>query len=242
MGNGKRVGTVAGTAAALLMVVLVAACQPVPVAVRPMTYLPTNGVGYVVFNTTISAQSRDLLIRDMGKLIDAGARTIRLAINSPGGEVTAAQGIVDYINQTHATRGVRFETFDLGLVASAATYVYLSAQRRIARPNSGFLFHAAGLVSSGPVSAERLREEADKIEEYERSVRALLKARTKLSDAAIDIYLHRTVILTADDARRDGVVDEISSTVGPPGANVVVIAPVRAPGAPRPAVPTPPPP
>ena len=240
MGNGTRVGRrIAGAATGLLSLVLVTACQPAPVAVRPTRYIPTDGVGYIVFNTTISGQSRDLLISDIGKLIDAGARTIRLGINSAGGEVIAAQGIVDYVNQVHATRGVQFESYDLGLVASAATYVYLSAQRRIARPNSGFLFHAAGLVSTGPVSAERLREEADKIESYERAVRSLLKARTRLSDAAIDIYLHRTVILTADDARRDGVVNEISNVLGPPGAEVVVIAPVRRPGTPPPVSPPP---
>lgn len=232
-----------GAAAGLLSLALVSACQPVPgsapVAFRAPSYIPKDGVGYIVFNTAISAQSRDLLIRGMGRLIDAGARTIRLAINSPGGEVTAAQGIVDYINRTHAARGVQFETYDMGLVAFAATYVYLSAQRRVARANSGFLFHAAGLVSNRAVSAVQLREEADKIEEYERAVRALLKARTKLSDAAIDIYLHRTVILTADDARRDGVVDEISNTLGPPGADVVVISPARTPAPPRPPAPTP---
>jgi ATP-dependent protease ClpP protease subunit len=201
------------------------ACQqaPAPQAAtpfRPISFAPVNGVGYLVFNAPIFAPSRDLFIADIDRLVDAGARTVRIGVSSPGGDVDAARGIVDYMNRVHATRGVEFEAYAVGLVASAATYVFLSAQRRYARPNSGFLFHAAGMVSSGAVSAERLREEANKIDDYERAVRAVLKARTRLTDGAIDVYLHRTVILNADDARRDGVVDAIAPFQLPPNSAV----------------------
>ena len=214
-----------GMAVSVASLAALASCQTVPApAQEAITFIPVNGVGSVFLNAPITASSRALLLADIDKLIDAGARTIRLAINSPGGEITAAQDIVDYMVRSNANRGVTFECYDVGMVASAATYVFLNAQRRYARANSGFLFHAAGMVSTGPVSAERLREEATKIDAYERAVRATLKARTRLTDAAIDVYLHRTVVLNADDAQRDGVVDAIANFPTSPGGRVITIA------------------
>ncbi len=207
----------------------VTACQAPPAAPVPLTFELDNGAGHIYFNAPIATGSRDVLITDIEQYIKAGARTIRLAINSPGGDVDAAQGIVDYMRTTHATRGIDFETYSVGLVASAATYVFLNAQRRYALAGSGFLFHAAGVVSSGAVSAERLREQANRIEDYERSVRAVLKSRTRLTDAAIDVYLHRTVVLSADDAKRDGVVDGIGIF---PTKRVIVISVRRQPAQP----------
>ncbi len=200
---------------------VLAACQAPMAGPQPVVFIPENGVGSIFFNAPIVAGSRDLLIADIEGLIKAGARTIRLAINSPGGDVSAAQGIVDYMTAAHATRGIEFEAYSIGMVASAATYVFMNAQRRYARAGSAFLFHAAGMVSTGAVSAERLREEANKIEAYERAVRTVLKARTRLTDDAIGVYLHRTVVLSADDAKRDGVVDAIAPF---PNSRVITIA------------------
>lgn len=214
---------------------VLSACQATStVPAGPPRPLVVDGVGYIVFNAPIAARSREFLLADMERLIAAGARTIRLAMNSPGGEIDSARVIVEFMNRAHATRGIDFEAYGVGLVASAATYVFLSAQRRYARANSGFLFHAAGMVSTGAVSAERLREAADRLEDYERAVRIVLKARTHLVDAAIDVYLHRIVILTADDARRDGVVDAIRDFPLPPNtpAAAITFRPNQAPPAP----------
>jgi ATP-dependent protease ClpP protease subunit len=235
---------VLGRSTILAALVALAACQPAtvapPVQVAGAPPAPVNGVGYVIFSAPIRPQSRDLLIGDIGKLIDAGARSIHLAMNSPGGEIDAAQGIVDYMARVHASDGVNFEVYNIGLVASAASYVFLTAQRRYANPNSAFLFHAAGLASNGLVPAEKLREEADKLDAYERVVRATMKSRTRLTDSEAQTYVRRTVLLNADDARRDGVIDAIAPFSLPQGARAWTIATRPAPNASRPAPPPPP--
>lgn len=227
-----------GAAAAVACLFALSACQQTPATgAQPVRFAPVDGVGYIIFNAPIASRSRDFLIADMEGLIAAGARTLRVALSSPGGEVEAARGIVAFMNDAHARRGIDFEFYDVGVVASAATYVFLSAQRRFAGGNTGFLFHAAGVVGTGPISAERLREAADRIDDYERLVRDVLKSRTHLPDAAIDVYLHRTVILTADDARRDGVIDAVKAFPAPSDAPVVVIGVRPASGQSLPAVP-----
>jgi ATP-dependent protease ClpP protease subunit len=78
-------------------------------------------------------------------------------------------------------------------------------------------------VSSGPASAEKLREQADRLDAYERLMRATLKERSKLTDSEAQTYVRRTVVLNADDARRDGIVDGIAAYPSPKGARILMI-------------------
>ena len=187
-----------------------------------------NGVGYLVFATVITSQSRDLLITDIGKLIDAGAKEIQIGLNSPGGDIDAAQGIVDYMRREHAA-GIDFRMYDIGLVASAATYIFLNAQARYSTQRGAFLFHAASVTSNGPITAEGLRDAADKLDGYERTMVATLKAHTKLTESEALTYVRRTVILNSDDARRDGVIDGIANFTVPKEAVGFAIRPIAKP-------------
>ncbi len=216
--------------AAALSLCLLAGCEPPaapPQAAPPQAAMPDpvpfEGVGYLLFNAPILPASRDLFIADVDKFRAAGAREIDLALNSPGGDIDAAQGIVDYMNRLHEHDGITFKAYNVGLVSSAATFLFLNAQNRYSVERGVFLFHAAGMVSNGPVSAERLREQADKLEAYERIVGATLKARTRLTASEAQTYLHRTVVLNSDDARRDGIVDAIAAFPSPKGSSRWVI-------------------
>lgn len=167
------------------------------------------------------------------------AREIHVGVNSPSGEIGAAQDMVDYMNRQHDQNGIVFKAYNIGMVASAATYVFLNTQNRYTTPQGMFLFHAAGIVGKGMINAQMLRDQADKLDAYEQIMRATLKARTNLTDSEAQTYVRHTVVLNADDARRDGVVDAISAFVLPKAGRVWVIqrgAPIA--NVPRPAVPT----
>jgi ATP-dependent protease ClpP protease subunit len=216
-----------------------AACQPAVAPLALQEPQPVNGIGYLVLNAPIVPASRDLFIRDVDKLRAAGAHEIHFGINSPGGDIDAAQAIVDYMAQQHAQNGLVFKAYNLGLVASAATYVFLNAQDRYSSAKGAFLFHAAGVTTTGAVNAQNLREAADKLDSYERIVRATMKAHTHLNDAETLTYVRRTVILNSDDARRDGVIDAIADFSVPKEARGYVIAVKPTTPAARPPAPAP---
>ena len=185
--------------------------------------MPVNGIGYILFDSTIQPSSRDLLIADIDKLRAAGAHEIDLGMSSPGGELDAAEDIVNYMNRQHDENGIVFKAYNVGLVASAATYIFLNAQNRYTKPSGFFVFHAAGVISTGLVTAPMLRDQADKLDAYERLMRATLKARTKLTDSEALTYVRRTVLLNSDDAQRDGVVDAVAPLVLPKATRIWVI-------------------
>ena len=157
-------------------------------------------------------------------------------MSSPGGELDAAQDIVRYMNHQHDDNGIVFKAYNVGLVASAATYVFLNAQDRYTKASGFFVFHAAGVVSNGMSTAQMLRDQVKKLDDYESLMRDTLKARTRLTDSETLTYVRRTVLLNADDARRDGIVDAVTPLVVPKGTRVWLIRGRRPAGtAPRPA-------
>ena len=223
---------------ALLASYALSGCQQAAPSVQALAEpVPLNGVGYMVFNARIVPASRDLFVAELEKLRNAGAREIDIGMNSPGGDIDAAQAMVAYMTATHNQKGVTFKVYNMGLVASAATFVFLNAQTRYSAAQSAFLFHAAGLISTGPVDAQDLRIEADKLDAYEQVVRATLKARTRLTEGQAQTYVRRTVVLNSEDARDDGIVDGIATFAVPPGARSWLITSAPLPGG-RPALPT----
>lgn len=140
---------------------------------------------------------------------------IHIGINSPGGDIDAAQEIVDYMARLHRQNGVTFKAYNLGVVASAATFVFLNAQDRYLEATGAFLFQAAGVAATG----NGLINVPNLLDAYERTMRATLKARTRLTESEALTYVRRTVVLNSDDARRDGIVDAIANYTVPPGVS-----------------------
>lgn len=206
-----------------------AGCQaaPAPIAQAAMPPAPepspVNGVGYIVFNAPINRGSSTLLIGEFDTLQAKGAREIDLGINSMGGDFEAAELIVAEMDRLHAEDGITFNAYDLRLVASAATLVFLEAQGRYAAPRAGFVFHAPFATANGTFSAEALRKEADEIDQAAQTVRDVLLRRTRLTRPQVDVYVTRTVLLSTDDAQHDGVIDAAERLTLPKGARAWVI-------------------
>ena len=208
----------------MVALLTLAGCQPPqPLPMAPEASVIGN-TAYLLFNAPIAPVSRDLFIADVDKFRNAGAKDIELAMNSQGGDIDSAQGIVDYMIRQHDQNGITFKVYNVGVVASAATYIFLHAQNRYSQERGTFLFHAAALVSNGPVSVERLHEQVNKLDAYERLMRATLKERSHLTESEAEIYVRRTVVLNADDARRDGIIDGIAAYPFPKGARILTIA------------------
>ena len=218
-GMGRR-GVLAGVAAAL------AGCQQPGPSTAPEETMPRlgpNRTGYIGFQAPIVNRSRDLFISGVNQILGQNAAEIYVLMNSPGGTVDAAQDMIAFVDRTRTERGVRFTMHNAGVVASAACYVFLAGQRRLTAPRGTFLFHQTALVADGPITSGTLHEASATVRQIERAFLAMLTSKTKLKEAEAASFLHRTVILNADEARRDGIVEAISGFALPPGANILHI-------------------
>ena len=212
---GRR-GVLVGAAA-------LAGCQQVPAGAMPADATPRlspNRTGYIAIQAPIVNPVRDVFITQVNRLLALNAAEIYLMMSSPGGAVTAAQDMIRFMDQTHAARGVTFTTHNLGAVASAACYVFLAGQRRLSVPRGQFLFHEAAVVSNGAISSLALQDASTQMQQIEHSFLAMLTSRTRLTEAEASSFIRRTVILNADEARRDGVIEAVADITLPPDATV----------------------
>jgi ATP-dependent Clp protease, protease subunit len=133
-------------------------------------------------------------------------RDIIMYINSPGGSFTSLMAIYDTMQFARPD----VQTYCLGQAASAAA-VLLSAGtpgKRYALPNSRILIHQPSMEGAyGQVSD--LEIQANEIQRVRRLMESTLARHTKKSAEDIRTDIERDKILTADEAKEYGIVDEV---------------------------------
>jgi ATP-dependent Clp protease protease subunit len=133
-------------------------------------------------------------------------RDITMYINSPGGSFTSLMAIYDTMQFARPD----VQTFCLGQAASAAA-VLLSAGtpgKRFALPNARVLIHQPAMEGVyGQVSD--LEIQANEIQRVRRLMEATLARHTNRDAEQIRKDIERDKILTADEAKDYGIVDEV---------------------------------
>jgi ATP-dependent Clp protease protease subunit len=133
-------------------------------------------------------------------------RDITMYINSPGGSFTSLMAIYDTMQFARPD----IQTFCLGQAASAAA-VLLSAGtpgKRFALPNARVLIHQPAMEGVyGQVSD--LEIQANEIQRVRRLMESTLARHTNRDADQIRKDIERDKILTADEAKAYGIVDEV---------------------------------
>ena len=133
-------------------------------------------------------------------------RDIIMYINSTGGSFTSLMAIYDTMQFARPD----VQTYCLGQAASAAA-VLLSAGtpgKRFALPNSRILIHQPSMEGAyGQVSD--LEIQANEIQRVRRLMESTLARHTNKSAEDVRVDIERDKILTADEAKEYGIVDEV---------------------------------
>lgn len=192
---------------------------------------PTNMplVPYVIENTPRGERSYDIysrLLNDrivfLGEQIDAvtanlviaqllhlesqdSEKPISLYINSPGGEVYSGLGIVDTMNYIKP----EVTTICVGMAASMAAVILASGAKgkRLSLPHSRILIHQP---SSGVQGQEtEISIVAKETEKIRKELNKLLSDATGQSEATIMKDTERDNYLTAQEAKKYGIIDDV---------------------------------
>ncbi len=130
---------------------------------------------------------------------------IKLYINSPGGSVTAALAMYDTIQ--HVKSDV--STICIGQAASAAAVLLAAGKKgkRIALPNSRILIHQ---VMGGAEGQQKdILIAANEITRIKDQLNHILSKHTGQSVKKIETDTDRDFWMTADEAKKYGIVDKI---------------------------------
>jgi ATP-dependent Clp protease protease subunit len=133
-------------------------------------------------------------------------RDIIMYINSPGGSFTSLMAIYDTMQFARPD----VQTYCLGQAASAAAVLLAAGTpgKRFALPNSRILIHQPAMEGVyGQVSD--LQIQADEIQRVRRLMESTLARHVNRDAEQIRLDIERDKILTADEARDYGIVDEV---------------------------------
>jgi ATP-dependent Clp protease, protease subunit len=132
-------------------------------------------------------------------------KDIRIYINSPGGAVTAGMAIYDTMQYVKCD----VSTVCVGMAGSMAAVLLASgtAKKRFALPNSEILLHQVmGGVKGQATEIEITAKQILKIKER---LNKIISLHTKQSLSKIQQDTDRDFYLTADEAKKYGIIDEV---------------------------------
>jgi len=133
-------------------------------------------------------------------------RDITMYINSPGGSFTSLMAIYDTMQYVRPD----IVTACLGQAASAAAVLLAggSAGKRLALPNARVMIHQPAMEGAyGQVSD--LEIQAEEIQRVRKLMEDTLARHTRKSSEEIRNDIERDKILTAEQARDYGIIDEV---------------------------------
>jgi ATP-dependent Clp protease protease subunit len=133
-------------------------------------------------------------------------RDILVYINSPGGSFTSLMAIYDTMQFVRPD----IQTYCLGQAASAAAVLLAAGTpgKRYALPNSRVLIHQPATEGTyGQVSD--LEIQANEIQRVRRQMEVILAKHTNKDPDQIRTDIERDKILTAEEAKAYGIIDEV---------------------------------
>ncbi|MDQ7806911.1 ATP-dependent Clp protease proteolytic subunit [Amycolatopsis sp. A133] len=133
-------------------------------------------------------------------------RDILVYINSPGGSFTSLMAIYDTMQFVRPD----IQTYCLGQAASAAAVLLAAGTpgKRYALPNSRVLIHQPATEGTyGQVSD--LEIQANEIQRVRRQMEVILAKHTNKDPDQIRTDIERDKILTAEEAKTYGIIDEV---------------------------------
>ncbi len=175
------------------------------------------------------------LISMVDQQLKMGTKDFTILISSPGGDPTAGFAAYSYLHGINAN----VTTFNLGDVDSAANLLFCAGKHRFALPGTRFLIHGTSYAPSPGLQLDLggLDAQAAQIRNLNEMMGSILVGATKNKKAEIDAAIHSQRILTADDAKDWGLIQEVRTTFIVPGASLATITPTPMPTPPKPTTP-----
>ena len=141
--------------------------------------------------------------------IPAAIKTIRLHVNSPGGDVFAAVNMANALRDQRLSKGRTVDVYIDGLAASAASIVIMAGDTIRIGDNALVMVHNPYPFAIG--TATELRQAADEIDKIRGTIVATYQWQSKLSTDELIALMDATTWMDASEAVANGFATEVVS-------------------------------
>jgi ATP-dependent Clp protease, protease subunit len=174
------------------------------------------------FIVPIDSNTINQLLQIVNNQVRAGVKNITIVISSPGGDTASAFAAYNILRNVDAD----ITTFNSGNIDSAAMLLYCAGKHRYSFPNPArFLIHSNALTLGAgvPLDYNFLEAEMAQIRSLNSEIVQIIAANSNKKPAEIEQMMKGQTILTPEEARDWGLVNEIRSTFMEPGASFVTV-------------------
>lgn len=202
---------------AIVLAFALAASASIAAQQQPPQPTPPEHTAVISFIAPIAGPTVNQLLAVVNQQMAQGVKKITILISSPGGDT--ASGFVAY----NFLRGLPLEitTFNVGNVDSAAMLVYCAGKNRYSLPGSTrFLIHGNSLTvpPNVPIDAAMLDAQLQQLKNLNQMViQAVLSAAPNKKRPEIEAAVSGQVILSPDQAKDWGLVQQIRTDFMEPG-------------------------
>jgi ATP-dependent protease ClpP protease subunit len=151
------------------------------------------------------------LIAAVTDRVNAGGRSVMLAISSPGGQVFWGVSVFHFLRGL----GIPISTHNVGQVDSIASVMFAAGETRLSVPEGRFLLHGVSMGVQGGASfsrADLVNRIAD-LDHDTSAITAILAGRTARPEAEVACWLDGQRIMSAQEAQAVGLVTGLSTAV-----------------------------
>ena len=134
---------------------------------------------------------------------------ITIEITSPGGSIYNGLGKYDFIRSKKENEGYNFECIASGFIASMATIIILSCEKRIGLPNTSFMIHSLSSLSYGKF--QTLKENIEECERLNNILFEIYTNNTKITENELNEInkLKKDWWFNSNKALEIGLINEI---------------------------------
>jgi len=162
--------------------------------------------------------------------VPENVKTIRVRINSPGGDVFGAAAIANALRDQQLSKGRKVETYVDGLAASAASVIAMAGSKVTMADNALMMVHNPWAPHAAG-SASDLRRSADVLDALRDTIVATYQWHSSLDAKAIGKLMDDETWMSADEAIANGFADakveglSAAASIDPRGAARVIRVP-----------------
>jgi ATP-dependent Clp protease, protease subunit len=202
--------------AVLLLVSTALPAQQAPAQQQPERVI-------INFILPVTPDTVNLLLNVVNGQIRNGAKKITIVLSSPGGDPMSAFGAYNILKNVPA----EITTFNAGAIDSAAILIYCAGKHRYSLPDpSRFLIHSAALnpmTTSVPVEARWLESQLAQLRSVNAVIAQVIAANSNKKPSEIQSAVEGQVILSPQEAKSWGLVQEIRDSYAEAGAAYVSV-------------------
>jgi ATP-dependent Clp protease protease subunit len=195
-----------------------------PASLLPQSQSAKNQAVIINFVLPIDSNTTNALLHAVNDQIRNGTQKITILISSPGGDTPSALAAYNILRNMP----VEITTFNIGNVDSAAMLLYCAGHNRYSMPGPGtrFLIHGNAMTLSAgvPFSVSILDAQIQQLKSLNQMVVQVLSSIATGKKTEIENAIQSQQILTPEQAKEWGIVQDIKTNFMEPGATLVSVS------------------